>query len=698
MLDVVERKQPVVSLAVDTQAARGHLPPLGLSVLQAALDASTLSKLALKTILEDAGILGAALQLKDGLSVTFAEDCQSDDKAQRLSASLHRDTGPELVKLLSAALGTPVEMLDAPAGTPQNPSGGRPSPFGSGGPPGRIAGMRGSAVPPPPRPGVMGAGAVRPSGPVSPAFGRRGNLPEQESTDPARPKPGATLRVEIQQPALVLLTINLTDPGANHRLMSGSIRQAVLEQKGYLDMVGGQPRIHELGDAVIKYTESHAGQFPRGTIERKIPPTRAGRPYEPKQRISWFAELLPYLGSEQAFLSNGIDREKSWNDPANLAAAATLVPQFLNPNYPPHTWWVRYPTIMQPTAATHYVGIAGIGADAAEYSANDPATAKKLGVFGYDRTTRVQDITDGVSNTILMAQVPPTYKRPWMAGGGSTVEGVLEKDSVRPFVSPQPDGKRGTLVVMADGSVRFVAENVKDEIFKALCTIKGGETDFILDRDAVPVPRPESEADVPPPVQKPAAATCCQSGPGRMEGVYVQRRGLHGVIPRRSPRDEASDQNAHRRSAVAHGWGEAAGPERDVRGDVPRPARGCNPTTWSCRPFSGRHSAAGGSDGPRSEGHGRAQEVHAGWPPGPGIYPRKARQWVLDREGLFGQEAALPGDGCGFQRTGLFQGSATVPRFVPPGGQVISKRLPAACGLALSRKRQRRLFHVEIDS
>src|SRR5262249_53582770 len=142
-----------------------------------------------------------------------------------------------------------------------------------------------------------------------------------------------------------------------------------------------------------------------------------------------------------------------------------------------------------------------------EYSANDPATAKKLGVFGYDRTTRVQEITDGVSNTILMAQVPPTYKRPWMAGGGSTVEGVPEKDSVRPFVSPQPDGKRGTLVVMADGSVRFIAENVKDDIFKALCTIKGGETDFILERDAVPVPRPESPADIQPSPSMPPAQT-----------------------------------------------------------------------------------------------------------------------------------------------------------------------------------------------
>jgi hypothetical protein len=269
-------------------------------------------------------------------------------------------------------------------------------------------------------------------------------------------------------------------------------------------MAGGQPRVHEIGDAARRYVESHQQEFPRGTAKRNIPTTRAGRPYEPKQRISWLAELLPYLGPEQSFLYRGIDPNKSWNDPENLGAAATLVPQFLMPNYPANTWWVRYPGMAEPTAATHFVGIAGIGMDAPEYSAADAAMAKKLGIFGYERVTRSQDITDGASNTLMMAQVPPAYKRPWLAGGGSTVQGVPEKDSIRPFVSPQPDGKRGTLVVMADGSVRFLSENVSDDVFKALCTIRGGETGVILDRDAPPVDRPETNSQPPPSVQEPS--------------------------------------------------------------------------------------------------------------------------------------------------------------------------------------------------
>src|SRR5205807_10533890 len=74
MLDMVERKQPVVSLAADTQAARRQIPSLGFRTLEAMLNAAAISKLALKAILNEAGVFGASLQLKDGLALTLAED------------------------------------------------------------------------------------------------------------------------------------------------------------------------------------------------------------------------------------------------------------------------------------------------------------------------------------------------------------------------------------------------------------------------------------------------------------------------------------------------------------------------------------------------------------------------------------------------------------------------------------------------
>src|SRR5262249_20167752 len=159
-----------------------------------------------------------------------------------------------------------------------------------------------------------------------------------------------------------------------------------------------------------------------------------------------------------------------------------LVPEFLDPTYPERARFAPYPGIPFPLGGTHFVGVAGIGQDAPDYNPADPALAGKLGVFRYDGMTPLDEIKKnrGLGNTIVMLQAPqarPAGVTPWMAGGGSTVRGVPEKNSVKPFVSATYNGKRGTYALMADGSVRFVAEDVKDDVFKAMCTVKGPTPD-----------------------------------------------------------------------------------------------------------------------------------------------------------------------------------------------------------------------------
>jgi hypothetical protein len=240
-------------------------------------------------------------------------------------------------------------------------------------------------------------------------------------------------------------------------------------------------------------------------VERKPSPERAGLPYRPDERLSWLVELLPYLGhGEFLGLYDAIDRDRSWRDPENLPAASALVYQFLAPGSPESIWWVNYPGLPVPVAATHYVGISGVGMDAAdpEFALLDPNWAKKVGVFGYDRVTKVEEIKDGPANTIVMIQVPAFYKAPWMAGGGSTVRGVPEIESVRPFVCTEHEGKPGTFAIMADGAVRFIPDDIPDDMFKALCTINGGEPISNLDRIAPLVTPSDQPADKPMPGDK----------------------------------------------------------------------------------------------------------------------------------------------------------------------------------------------------
>jgi hypothetical protein len=116
--------------------------------------------------------------------------------------------------------------------------------------------------------------------------------------------------------------------------------------------------------------------------------------------------------------------------------------------------------------AIDFVSIAGVGLDAADYAANDPATAGKRGLFGYERSTRVEDVRDGLASTIAVVQVPATYKGCWLAGGGSTVRGVPEANSVRPFVCLQDGQTPGTVAIMADGKVRFIPATISDRDFR----------------------------------------------------------------------------------------------------------------------------------------------------------------------------------------------------------------------------------------
>ncbi|MDW8263854.1 MAG: hypothetical protein RMJ52_00825 [Gemmataceae bacterium] len=285
--------------------------------------------------------------------------------------------------------------------------------------------------------------------------------------------------ISVSQQFQTSLVVSLSFPGSAEAAnwLRRTAQPTMVYLRGLLDMASGRPRVFELAQGLKASVEQSKG-FPPGTLERRRDDSRLGRPFPPNERVSWMVTLLPYLGPEQAFVYNGINTTVSWRDPDNLALGASLVPMFLDPRSPRSTWWVTLPSLPgRRLAATHFVGIAGVGLDAADPDfRNDPANKDKLGVFSYDQATPITAVPEGRrSTTIVVAQVPPTFKRPWIAGGGATVMGVPETRSVQPFLVPQPDGKKGTLALMADGSVRFIPADIPDEVFKAMCTLQGAD-------------------------------------------------------------------------------------------------------------------------------------------------------------------------------------------------------------------------------
>ncbi|MCI0362105.1 MAG: DUF1559 domain-containing protein [Planctomycetaceae bacterium] len=191
----------------------------------------------------------------------------------------------------------------------------------------------------------------------------------------------------------------------------------------------------------------------------------------PNAQLSWMTALLPHLGYQKHY--DSLIRDKPITERANLQVGVVTIPEFLNP-IEGKSRWSGYP--FDGLALTHFAGMSGVE-DARNTCAGQlPRSDPRAGVFGYDAVARPAQITDGTSQTVMIVGSGPLAS-PWIMGGGSTIRGVRE-----PLFDPISGlGTRGlssggTLVVMADGSVRQIPANVDPKVFRAMCTIHGAET------------------------------------------------------------------------------------------------------------------------------------------------------------------------------------------------------------------------------
>ncbi len=132
-------------------------------------------------------------------------------------------------------------------------------------------------------------------------------------------------------------------------------------------------------------------------------------------------------------------------------------------------------------AISNYIGMAGLGEDAAKLPLEDP----RAGIFGYDRRVSLADIKDGTGTTMMIIETS-TNLGPWAAGGASTVRGL--DPTQQPYV--EQDGQFGlkhrqdtifrtnpvyTNVAFADGHVVAVPTSISSQTLEALATIAAGD-------------------------------------------------------------------------------------------------------------------------------------------------------------------------------------------------------------------------------
>lgn len=185
---------------------------------------------------------------------------------------------------------------------------------------------------------------------------------------------------------------------------------------------------------------------------------------------SWMTELLPYIGYNDLYLQ--FDQEKPWIDETNRVHAYVVIPAFVNPA-DPNVQWNGHP--YDGAGLTHFAGMAGVEDRRSVVAAELPRTDPRAGIFGYDEIARLEDVTDGKAQTIMLIGTGKA-SAPWIQGGGGTVRGARQPyfDEFHGFGSYGLP-KKGVYVMMADGSARVINADIDPQVFKALCTMHGAE-------------------------------------------------------------------------------------------------------------------------------------------------------------------------------------------------------------------------------
>jgi prepilin-type processing-associated H-X9-DG protein len=154
-----------------------------------------------------------------------------------------------------------------------------------------------------------------------------------------------------------------------------------------------------------------------------------------KPLLSWRVAILPYIEHESLYRQFKLD--EPWDSPNNLPLLSQMPQVYVCPSDGPSAEFT-----------TRYQGISGPGT-----------------IFDGIKATTLREITDGTSNTMLVAE--GSQPVPWTKPDDIDLAGIATS-----LGSHHPGGVN---VLFADGSVRFIKMSINPATLHALGTKDGGE-------------------------------------------------------------------------------------------------------------------------------------------------------------------------------------------------------------------------------
>jgi prepilin-type N-terminal cleavage/methylation domain-containing protein len=216
---------------------------------------------------------------------------------------------------------------------------------------------------------------------------------------------------------------------------------------------------------------------------------------------SWASMILPFV--EESSLRGTIDPNASALAPANRRAAATIVPTYRCPSFAGSDYSIepKYTAIAPTFAIRNYVAL-GATTIGSLWEPVAIGMRRPDGSIYCQSNTRWRDITDGLSQTCLIAETREQNAAVWIDGTGAAAVGrPFSVDNVPSYAqdfaslnyqpyyewgdtadsidcqfgpsSMHPGGLVGHL--LADGSARFVSDTIEPKLYDGLITRAGGE-------------------------------------------------------------------------------------------------------------------------------------------------------------------------------------------------------------------------------